>query len=68
MSYEDYARNIKEKARAARRDEVLATMRPLYDAARAHIMVDLKEHGLVEAIRRHEMRKLAIERTATETL
>jgi hypothetical protein len=81
MSYEDYARKIAEKAeeareierkvkeqRARRRQAVMDAMRPLYDVARSHIMTDLKEHGLVEAIRRHEMRKLALDRAVNDTI
>jgi hypothetical protein len=46
----------------------MAAMQPLYEAARKRILPDLKDHGLVEAIRRHEMRKLAIDRAINETL
>lgn len=68
MSFEEYKRNIAEKKRDAARLEALATMRPLYDAARAQIMPDLKQHGLVEAILRHEKRKLAIDLAVRDTL
>lgn len=66
MSFEKYAKTIAEKAEA--RAAALVAMKPLYDAARARIMPDLKEHGLVEAIRRHEMRRLAIDRAINDTL
>lgn len=81
MSYEDYARNISERAQVAReldrrakeqvaqrRQAVIDTMRPLYDVARTHILTDLKEHGLVEAIRRHEIRKMALDRAVNDAL
>jgi len=51
-----------DEKKATRRAEAIKAMAPLYDIARSHIMADLKAHGLVEAIRRHEMRKLAIDR------
>jgi hypothetical protein len=66
MSFEEYAKTITEKAEA--RAAALVAMQPLYEAARKHIMTDLKAHGLVEAIRRHEMRKLAIDRAINDTL
>lgn len=66
MSFEQYASKIADKAEA--RAAALAAMQPLYEAARKHIMTDLKAHGLVEAIRRHEVRKLAIDRAINETL
>jgi hypothetical protein len=54
MSFENYAKTISEKAEA--RAAAMVAMQPLYESARARILPDLKEHGLVEAIRRHEMR------------
>jgi hypothetical protein len=66
MSFENYAASIAEKAEA--RAAAMAAMQPLYEAARKRILPDLKDHGLVEAIRRHEMRKLAIDRAINETL
>ena len=67
MSFEDYKQNIAAKVKERRRQEALATMRPLYDAARAQILPDLKQHGLVEAILRHEKRKLAIDLAVRDT-
>jgi hypothetical protein len=68
MSFEEYKQNIADKAKELRRQEALATMRPLYDAARQQILPDLKQHGLVEAILRHEKRKLALDLAVTDTL
>jgi hypothetical protein len=67
MSFEEYKQNIADKAKDARRQEALAALTPLYAAARAQIMPDLKQHGLVEAILRHEKRKLAIDLAVKDT-
>jgi hypothetical protein len=66
MSFEQYATTIADKAEA--RAAALAAMQPLYEAARKRILEDLKSDGLVEAIRRFEMRKIAIDRAINETV